>query len=253
MSVDSIANQQNAILQNYLNQQANTVANSNSNNNNGGGTSVLGGNFDTFLKILITQLKHQDPTNATDPNEFTRELVQFAGVEQQLSTNKSLQTLINLQKGATGLAATLGYIGKYVEVPTSNALPLQNGRAELGYKLPAGVKDVTVNVIDSTGKTVATLDGSTKTGMNYVVWDGKDMNGGQLPDGAYRFQLKATQPDGTIVAVNDIRALGMVTAIQGHADGTTGLVLGTGTEVSSSSVGAVYDSNNLPPATATDT
>ncbi|MDX2028022.1 MAG: flagellar hook capping FlgD N-terminal domain-containing protein [Alphaproteobacteria bacterium] len=248
-TTDAITAQQNTILQNYLSQQSQTIANSNANSNTN--TQGIAGNFNTFLKILMTQLKHQDPTNATDTNQFTQELVQFAGVEQQLNTNSNLQTLINMQKTSGGLASTISYIGKYVEVPTSNALPLQNGKANLAYKLPAGVQTVTVNVIDSTGKTVANLTGSKQTGMNYISWDGKGINGDQLPDGAYRFQLTAKKPDGTSVSVTDIRALGLVTAVQSHSDGTIGLLLGNGTEVSSASVGAVYDSNNLPPPTTT--
>src|SRR5580658_6635295 len=68
--------------------------------------SSIGSNFNTFINILTTQLQNQDPTNATDPNQFTQELVEFAGVEQQLNTNNDLQTLINLQQNSGGIAST---------------------------------------------------------------------------------------------------------------------------------------------------
>lgn len=63
-------------------------------------TTGLGADFNTFLTLLTTQLRHQDPTNAMGPNEMTRQLVQFAGVEQQITTNNRLQTLISVQQGA---------------------------------------------------------------------------------------------------------------------------------------------------------
>src|SRR5580704_7377764 len=95
-------------------------------------SSTLNLSFTDYLQILTTQLQNQDPTDATDPNQFTQELVEFAGVEQQLNTNSDLQTLINIQKTG-GVASTLSYIGGYVEAPTTNQLALQNGQAEIGY------------------------------------------------------------------------------------------------------------------------
>src|ERR1700722_12895300 len=136
----------NTILQNYLAQQsqaqaanaaaAASGATTNSNNALAQATSAskIGSNFNTFINILTTQLKNQDPTSATDPNQFTQELVQFAGVEQQLNTNNDLQSLITLQKNSSGTNADLNYMGQYVEATsTSGQMALQNGSAEIGY------------------------------------------------------------------------------------------------------------------------
>jgi flagellar basal-body rod modification protein FlgD len=214
--------------------------------------SGLGSNFNTFLKILTTQLQYQDPTAATDTNQFTQELVQFAGVEQQINTNTDLQSLITLQKNSNGLAATIGYIGKYVEAPTTSTFPLQGGQAELAYTLPSAAKTVSINVIDSTGKTVTTLTGPTGTGLDRVAWDGKDSTGTQLADGAYSFQLSATDASGNAITVTDVRMVGLVTSIQSNSDGTTALNLGTGMTVSSSAIDAVYDSSDPPIGTLGD-
>src|SRR5262249_10208809 len=67
---------------------------------NSNAASQLAGNFDEFLKLLTTQLQHQDPLSPLDPNQFTQELVQFSSVEQQIQTNTSLSTLISLQQNA---------------------------------------------------------------------------------------------------------------------------------------------------------
>ena len=68
------------------------------------GVSKLAEDFDSFLNLLVTQLQNQDPLEPLDANEFTNQLVQFSGVEQQLSTNSKLDELITLQ--GTSQAAT---------------------------------------------------------------------------------------------------------------------------------------------------
>jgi len=247
----------NSILNNYITQQQQAAANAAAAANTASGSSStsgantlegVSGNFNTFLKILTTQLTNQDPTNATDTNQFTQELVEFSQVEQQLNTNSDLQQLINLQKNSSGLAATLNYIGKYVEAPTTSTFPVQGGQGELAYTLPSVAKSVTVTVTDSTGKTVATLDAPTTVGLDRVAWDGRDGSGNQLPDGVYNFQLSAADGSGNPITVSDTRAVGLVTAVQSNSDGTTSLDLGTGMVVPSSTLDAVYTSTSLPLA-----
>ena len=60
--------------------------------------ATIANNFDTFLLLLTTQLKNQNPLDPLDTNQFTQQLVQFAGVEQQIRTNESLEALVNLNK-----------------------------------------------------------------------------------------------------------------------------------------------------------
>jgi flagellar basal-body rod modification protein FlgD len=249
----------NNLIQNYLTKQAQNVAadkanaasasaSSSSSLASATSASAIGSNFNTFIQILTTQLKHQDPTNATDPNQFTQELVQFAGVEQQLNTNNDLQTLINLQKNNTGVAADLGYVGQYVEAPaTGNQLTLQSGTAEIGYTLPAAAQNATVMVKDSSGTTVATLGGPTAQGLNYLSWNGQDSSGKQLPDGAYTFSIAATDATGATETITDIRVIGKVTGVTSNSDGTTNLSLGA-ISIGTSKVDAIFSPGNLPTA-----
>ncbi len=249
----------NSVLQNYLDKQAQTVAADKSASASSGTTSSsstssatstsMWGNFDTYLKILTTQLQSQDPTNTTDPNQFTQELVQFAGVEQQLYTNKKLDTIINMQQASSGVTASLNYIGQYVEVPSSGKLALEDGKAEIGYNLSSAGKSAAVTVLDSSGKTVATLNGSSSTGLNYVTWDGKSSDGTQLEDGAYTFSVKVLNPDGTAQTLDDVRVIGKVTGVTSNSDGTISLSLLGGITAKSAEVDSVYSSGNLPSAT----
>ena len=64
-------------------------------------TTGIADDFDTFLKILTTQLQNQNPLDPIDSNQFTDQLVQFSSVEQEIKTNKNLEQLIALS-GANG-------------------------------------------------------------------------------------------------------------------------------------------------------
>jgi flagellar basal-body rod modification protein FlgD len=88
----------------------------------------LSGNFSTFLTLLTTQLKNQDPTSPMDSNQFTQQLVEFSQVEQQINTNTNLQTLIS-QGTAQSAAYATGYLGKTVTVADGrrSQLELQSG------------------------------------------------------------------------------------------------------------------------------
>src|SRR6187200_3092830 len=77
--------------------------------------STLAGNFQTFLTLLTTQLKNQNPLVPLDTNQFTQQLVQFAQVEQQLKQNEQLATLVSLEKTAQATTA-LAYVGQTVAV-----------------------------------------------------------------------------------------------------------------------------------------
>src|SRR5882672_6372146 len=78
----------------------------------------LASNFTTFLQLLTTQLKNQNPLDPLDTNQFTQQLVQFAQVEQQMKSNDQLATLVALQKTAAATTA-LAYVGATVVVDGS--------------------------------------------------------------------------------------------------------------------------------------
>jgi len=78
------------------------------------GLASLAGNFQSFLTLLTTQLRNQDPLNPTDTNQFTQQITQMTGVEQQLLSNQLLQQLVAVQGG---LPAEASLIGKNVTAP----------------------------------------------------------------------------------------------------------------------------------------
>ncbi len=154
--------------------------------------SKLSGNFDDFLKLLMTQLQHQDPTSPMDTNQFTNQLVQFSSVEQQINTNGSLTKLIQLTQGGEVLQAS-SLVGKPVQV-TSDHLALQRGQGGVAFTLPVA-QPVAVNVFSESGTLLRTAAVPGTAGSNSWAWDGKGNAGQQLPDGSYR--VVVTSPDGS--------------------------------------------------------
>jgi flagellar hook assembly protein FlgD len=72
------------------------------------GLASLAGNFQSFLSLLTTQLQNQDPLNPTDTNQFTQQITQMTGVEQQLISNQLLQQLVAQQTGVSAAANLIG-------------------------------------------------------------------------------------------------------------------------------------------------
>src|SRR3974390_3437099 len=86
------------------------------------GAQGLAGNFNEFLKLLTTQLQNQDPLSPMDTNQFTQQLVEFSGVQQQVDMNTNMQTLISLQQTSEATSA-MQMIGSNVTLnATSSAL-----------------------------------------------------------------------------------------------------------------------------------
>ena len=160
-------------------------------------TGTLSGNFDTFLKLLTTQMQNQDPSNPLDTNQFTSQLVQFANVEQQIKANTNLSTLIDLSK-ASSLYQASAMIGHQVGVQSSQ-LALQGGNAGLQFTLSAP-QSVNVAIANASGVSVykTTIDG--QPGTNNWRWNGQGDNGRSFPDGAYNVKISAGSGTGTDVA-----------------------------------------------------
>lgn len=160
--------------------------------------SQLAGNFNTFLTLLTTQLQNQDPLSPMDSNQFTQQLVQYSGVEQQINTNDNLKSLIALTKGRTA-SDSVGYLGKTVSI-TNGQAQLSGGAANWSYALGGAAKSNVLTVTDANGKVVYAGAGETTAGQHNFTWDGKDNAGNALPDGTYTLAATAQATDGTAIS-----------------------------------------------------
>ncbi len=157
-------------------------------------TGSFGSDFQTFLTLLTTQLQNQDPTNAMSPEQMTAQLVQFAGVEQQILANDNLRTLIDLQSAAQ-LTASAPLLGRVVEVE-SDRLSLQDGEATLRLPAAGAAREALVRVLDTAGAVLREDRVPLGAAPQDWRWDGRDSRGEQRPDGAYAFAAIGLDAEG---------------------------------------------------------
>ncbi len=172
--------------------------------------SGLADNFDNFLTILTTQLQHQDPLSPLDSNEFTSQLVQFTGVEQQVLQNKNLEQLIALQSTGQQLDA-VSFLGKIVEA-VGNTNMLTDGEATFSYILPETAETAVIQIFNKAGDLVFEEPVDKEAGLHDYEWDGSTTNGGTAPEGIYTFAVTAINDAEEPIAVVH-RVLGLVTGV----------------------------------------
>ena len=165
-----------------------------------GNASEIAGNFTQFLTLLTTQLKNQNPLDPMDTNQFTQQLVQFAGVEQQLKSNDRLDSILTASKSASSASAT-SYIGKSITADGSSS-QLSNGSASWTLTPARAASKAVVTILDSKNNVVATQTTSLTAGSQTYSWNGKTSAGLTAPDGTYAIKVSASDATGTNVAVD---------------------------------------------------
>ena len=149
-----------------------------------------------FLNLLIAQLQNQDPLKPLESTEFTAQLAQFTSLEQLTNINSNLQQLQHSQSLMQDNQA-VDLIGKMIDV-RGNRLSIKEGAAgEIHFDLKAPARAVLVNIYDSNGNYVRTVESQFMgAGENTLLWDGKDQFGYLLPDGRYTYEVMAADGDG---------------------------------------------------------
>lgn len=163
----------------------------------------------SFLLLLVTQFKYQDPLNPMDDKEFVSQLAQFNALEQQMNTNEKMDSLVSLQTEQQMLSA-LNYIGKEVSA-RGTQVSVEEGKATLiQYSLADQAAHVTVSLMDSNGNLVRSvvLSGAA-AGIHDFQWDKLDKSGVamnskgiRVPDGTYNVAISATDSNGEFIAVD---------------------------------------------------
>lgn len=198
--------------------------------------SKLNTDFDTFLTLLTTQLKNQDPLEPLDSSEFTNQLVQFSGVEQSITTNRNLEQLLNLTF-ANFATDAVGYIGKEVVAESPTAI-LTDGTAKWDYELAGTAEKAQLFVTDAAGRLVHSSELQNVSGNQSFAWDGKDSNGRQLSDGAYTLRVVAQDAAENEIQVT-MKQSGVVTAVE--FDNNTPVLTVNGSGIQMSDVITVRD------------
>jgi flagellar basal-body rod modification protein FlgD len=178
---------------------------------------------DRFLKLLISQMKNQDPLNPMDNAQVTSQMAQISTVS---GIDKLNTSIVSMMSQFAGMEAVQGasLAGRNVLVAGS-ALTLAGGAAAGGFELPAAVDRAEITVYDSKGQAVHTAQlGAAAAGVHRFEWDGMTDAGQKAADGQYSFKVKTTT-SGTEATAQGL-TLGTV---NGVSRGAAGLELDLGT------------------------
>ncbi len=186
------------------------------------GTQELGKH--DFLKLLVTQLKNQDPLKPVENQEFVAQLAQFSQLEQSSQQVTLLERMIETQAAGQHYSV-LPLIGRQV-VLNGSLVQLGSGPATLSYHLDAQAASVRVTIMNSANQAVRTMDlGGQNAGAQDVQWNGLDQNGSPVKPGTYQYRIGAVDRNGVPVSVTTTSRV-TVTGVQPNGDRPASLLAG---------------------------
>ena len=161
---------------------------------------------DDFLKMMIAQLKNQDPLNPLDGTDFTAQLAQFSSLEQLSNMNSQLEVL-GMYQSSLNNAQSVSLIGREVTAH-GDSVTIEGETAGIPYRLSEYADSVAVSIYDDEGRLVDTIEtGSQDEGDHSITWDC-----GDVAPGSYTFSVSATDAAGEAVPV-DTLITGRVTGV----------------------------------------
>ncbi len=184
---------------------------------------------DEFLKLLISQLKHQDPLSPMESQDFAAQLAQFSSLEQLTNMSGMMEESMNidlmLTQAINNTMAT-GFIGKQVTAVGDTITLSADEPVDIAFKIEGSAETVTVKVLDSAGNVVKEIEmGALSSGKHVVEWDGTNKNGETLPTGEYRFEVEALDGNEEIVSVMTM-VMGIIDGIRYDQGGAVFIVNG---------------------------
>jgi flagellar basal-body rod modification protein FlgD len=177
-----------------------------------------------FMKLLIAQLKNQDPNAPVDAKEFVTQLSQLTSVEQLSTMSSQLKSLTTATTGLVSNQAS-NFVGKNIEANGSKLYLGDANSPTSAFTLAQSADDVTITIRDDKGQAVRTIQqGFTRVGTTPFSWDGKDDNGERLNPGQYAMTIEAkTKAGAPVIASAEIK--GVVTKVS-YEQGFPELVVG---------------------------
>jgi len=147
-----------------------------------------------FLKLMTTQMTHQDPTKPMQNGEFLTQMAQFGTVSGIQDLQQSFKNFSASISSVQALQAASSLVGKTVSTLSDRGLLEAGGRIKGTVDLPASSSSVNVKILDPvTGAVIATRSlGAQSAGSVPFVWDGMDSKGKLAPPGVYKIQVEAS-------------------------------------------------------------
>lgn len=145
---------------------------------------------DRFLRLLVTQMKNQDPLNPLDNAQVTSQMAQLSTVSGIEKLNATVQALSSSMMSAQSLQAA-SMIERIALVP-GKQIDLLDGKSNAAVELEVPAERLSVTIKDKSGNLVRTLEvGAQEAGIVDFVWDGTDNNGNAVENGSYTFSATA--------------------------------------------------------------
>jgi len=158
-----------------------------------GGSDIMG--KDSFLQLLVTQLKNQDPLQPMDNTQFVAQLAQFSSLEQVQNLNGLMSQNNDLTLSVHNALMT-NLIGKVVSVDSDQVYWDGNEASAIEYDVEEPGK-VSFEIYDQDGSLVRTVAGEDKLAGTYTFqWDGLDSDGNKAVEGTYKVKAKITDGNG---------------------------------------------------------
>ena len=167
---------------------------------------------DAFLTMLVAQLEHQDPLNPLEGTDFTAQLAQFSGLEQQFDMNDNLEKIISTLESRND-PNLIGYIGKEIS-GVIDTIDVYDGSASTGgYFKVSQPTGVVATIYNEDGEIVRRMNlGQLNPGTHSLRWDGKDKDGAIVDDGTYSYSVTAMNAEGG-------ESYALPTTVSGEVDG----------------------------------
>ncbi len=188
--------------------------------------------FDTFLKMLTTQLDNQDPLNPVESADYAVQLATFSGVEQQTKTNQLLEALTG-QFGVSGISQLAGWVGKEAR----STAPVNFTGAPIAVTYAPNIQaDKTVLVVKNLKGEVVSRETVPVSAAAYQ-WLGANAAGDPLPSGVYALSLESYKGADLLDTVGVESYARIIEARNGPAGAT--LVVAGGVEITADRITAL--------------
>lgn len=193
--------------------------------------TAINADFDTFLKLLTTQMQNQDPLQPMDSTEFVAQLASFSAVEQQIRTNDQLENILGAV--TTGNANLAEWIGREVQAPAS--ADFTGDPIDVAVTAESGADKTMLVVTNDFGTEVSRTQVDASSGT--VTWDGTTSAGAVAADGAYSFSLESYDGE-TLLGTSAGSVYSTVEEVR-IVDGSPVLVVADGSQIALDDVSAV--------------
>lgn len=191
-----------------------------------GGSGDISEEFDSFIRLLVAQVRNQDPLEPLDSTQFVEQLATFSSLEQQVNSNDSLSYIASAMADLQQMMAS-EWIGRSVSVPSS-AIAYSGQPVAFEADLPAGTERAVLSVLSADGTLLSRQELAANEGV--WQWNGETAAGVDAPHGRYLMAIEAFGATGSLGAVTPV-IRSTVTSVATDSEGRTTLQTDNGLSV----------------------